>query len=82
MKLLEQQVATLQTRLADKTRDLQVELQQNKWNHEEAMEANAIKMRELDLKYGVEGQKLALSAAELQHELSQPPQTNGTMDED
>jgi hypothetical protein len=75
LALTEQENAKLKTQLADKRRDVEIDTYRAKWEHEEAVQANQIKLAELRLKYG-------LQAAELQHEMSQPPQTNGTTDED
>lgn len=49
--LTEQENARLKTQLADKARDLAIETQRAKWEHQEAMEANAIKAAELRLKF-------------------------------
>jgi chromosome segregation ATPase len=75
LALTEQENARLKTQLADKSRDIAVDTQKAKWDHEEAMLANQIKMAEVQAKYG-------LQAAELQHDLMQPPATNGTTGEE
>jgi Phage P22-like portal protein len=70
LALQEQESAKLKTQLADRTRDLALDMQKNKWTHEENMQANAIKAQELQLKY-------SLQATELAHEMAQPQSQNG-----
>lgn len=72
LALTEQENARLKTRLEDKRQTEAIETYKAKWEHEVAVEDNALKRRELELKYSVEAAKLA-------HDMQQP--TNGTVEE-
>jgi hypothetical protein len=76
--LLEQESARLKTQLSDKARDLAIETQKAKRDHEEAMLAQQIKLAEVQAKYG-------LQAAEFDHAVRQDQQaavlSNGTPEE-
>ena len=54
--LLEQQVATMQARMADKTQDNQIEVQKSQWQYEVDKEKNELAMLELQLKYSQQAQ--------------------------
>jgi uncharacterized protein (DUF3084 family) len=75
--LTEQENARLKTQLSDKRRDLALDMQRYKWDHEISIQENMLKARELDLKYGIEGAKLAQTAAEFD-----VTQANGTTAEE
>lgn len=75
--LLEQEAARLKTQLSDKARDLALDMQRYKWDHEISIQENMLKARELDLKYGIESAKLAQTATEFDM-----TQANGTMAEE
>jgi hypothetical protein len=80
VKLLEQQVATAQTRLADKSRDLAIDTQKAKWDFQIQTEQNALKKLELEMKYREAISQQALDQERLAMEQAaamQPPSTNG-----
>jgi len=60
--LTEQENARLKTQLADKQRDLQLELQKSQWDHEISLQENALKDKELNLKYHLQAVELAQNA--------------------
>jgi len=63
LKLVEQQVATLQTRLADKQNEIQADMQKAQWQHDIDLQKVMLDAEELRLKYG-------LQAAEMQQAVS------------
>jgi hypothetical protein len=73
LALQEQESARLRTQLADKQRSEQIDAQKAEWDHQEAMMDAQIKLRELELRYGMQ-------AAQMQQDLmlETMPQTNGT----
>ena len=76
LALTEQENARLKTQAADKTRDLQLDLQRAKWDHEEALQANALKAEELRLKYGQAMREQALEQERLamdREQMAVPP---------
>jgi hypothetical protein len=79
LALTEQENARLKTQLSDKRRDIAVETQKAKWDHEEAMLANQIKMAEVQAKYGLQATELAQSAAQHAQEMAA---SNGTGQEE
>lgn len=79
LALTEQENARLKTQLADKTRDLQVEMQKATWSHEEQLQENALKAEELRLKYGQALAQQAMDQERLRMDQAQSlmPATNG-----
>lgn len=83
LALTEQENARLKTQAADKTRDLQLDMQRAKWDHQEAMLANQIKAAELRLKYGEAMQQQAMEQERLAMDREQMMQsTNGIAEEE
>jgi hypothetical protein len=56
VKLLEQQVATMQARMADKHAENQIDVQKSQWQYEVDKEKNQLAMLELQLKYSQQAQ--------------------------
>jgi Phage P22-like portal protein len=75
LMLVEQENARLKTQASDKSRDIAIDTQKAKWDFQVSTEANAIKMRELELKYN-------LQAAELAHTINTTPQNGQESSDD
>ena len=56
VKLLEQQVATMQARMADKTQENQIDVQKSQWQYEIDRQKNELTLMELQLKYSQQAQ--------------------------